>query len=431
MNKLEFLHPRDELVQMMQRIYDVGMTTVSGGNLSILDDNGDMWITPSGIDKGTLRREDICCVRADGTLEGIHRPSVEYPFHRAIYQACPGVRAVMHAHPPTLVAFSIAGVVPDTTANADVFRICGKVGFAAYAVPGSEELGKKISAEFAKGFQSVMLENHGAVVIADSMSNAFKKMETLDFFARSLGFAVRLGKPNSLSAAQLAAAQANHNPGFCEVKIAAHGSDEKELRRQLASYVKRCYRQKLFTSTSGTYAVRVDQDSFLITPADADRAWVDPEDLVLVRDRHFEAGKKPSRAANFCREVFAAHPEIKALTLSQPPHLMGYALTNAPFDPRLIPESYIVLREIPSFSFGAVYDEPDNVVAKLSPRYPVILVRNQFLVTSGRTMIEAYDRMEVAEYSAMAAITAAPLGEIKPINAAQVAEIVHDFKLIP
>ena len=32
------------------------MTTTSGGNLSIRDDNGDVWITPSGIDKGSLTR---------------------------------------------------------------------------------------------------------------------------------------------------------------------------------------------------------------------------------------------------------------------------------------------------------------------------------------------------------------------------------------
>ncbi len=429
MKNLALLHPRDELVGMMQRIYDCGMTTVSGGNLSILDDNGDMWITPGGIDKGTLRREDIVCVRADGTIEGRHKPSCEYPFHRAIYKMRPGIRAVLHAHPPALVAFSIAAVVPDTTINADVYRICGKVGFAPYAVPGSEALGEKISAEFARGFQTVMLENHGAVAIADSLDNAFKRMETLDFFARSLSFAMRLGPVKELSEAQLAAAQSNHNPGFEPFEVKSHSSEEKELRRSLAAFVRRSYRQKLFTSTAGTYAARLAGDAFLITPADLDRAEIEPEDLVLVKGRRFEAGKRPSRAAGFFREVFAAHPEFNALTLSQPPHLMGYALTAEPFDPRLIPESYIVLREIPTFNFGAVYDEPDNVVSTLCARYPAILVRNQFLVTGGKTLIESYDRMEVAEYSAMAAIMAKSIGEIKPMGPAQVAEIIDAFKL--
>ena len=50
--RFELLHPADQLVMIMNRIYYYGMTTTSGGNLSIKDDNGDIWITPSGIDKG-------------------------------------------------------------------------------------------------------------------------------------------------------------------------------------------------------------------------------------------------------------------------------------------------------------------------------------------------------------------------------------------
>ena len=57
----ELLHPADQLVLMMNRIYKGGMTTTSGGNLSILDENGDIWITPSGIDKGTSTLA-ICAV---------------------------------------------------------------------------------------------------------------------------------------------------------------------------------------------------------------------------------------------------------------------------------------------------------------------------------------------------------------------------------
>ena len=48
------IHPRDEIMQTMQRIYRYRMTTTSGGNLSIRDDNGDVWITPARVDKGNL-----------------------------------------------------------------------------------------------------------------------------------------------------------------------------------------------------------------------------------------------------------------------------------------------------------------------------------------------------------------------------------------
>ena len=38
--KFELLHPADLLVMFMDRIYSMGMTTMSGGNLSILDGKG-------------------------------------------------------------------------------------------------------------------------------------------------------------------------------------------------------------------------------------------------------------------------------------------------------------------------------------------------------------------------------------------------------
>ena len=77
---INYIHPADQLVMFMQRIYDKGMTTTSGGNLSILDEEGNIWITPAGVDKGTLNRNDIVCVKPDGTTVGMHRPSSELPF---------------------------------------------------------------------------------------------------------------------------------------------------------------------------------------------------------------------------------------------------------------------------------------------------------------------------------------------------------------
>ena len=61
--KFELLHPADQLVMILTRIYEYGMTTTSGGNLSSRDENGDIWITPSGIDKGNLTRADIMQVK--------------------------------------------------------------------------------------------------------------------------------------------------------------------------------------------------------------------------------------------------------------------------------------------------------------------------------------------------------------------------------
>ena len=79
----EMLHPADQIVMIMNRIYHNGMTTMSGGNLSIMDDDGVMWISPSGIDKGSLRREDI--MRTTQLLKSLESKLEAYWFKYYIY----------------------------------------------------------------------------------------------------------------------------------------------------------------------------------------------------------------------------------------------------------------------------------------------------------------------------------------------------------
>jgi len=97
-----YLHPRDEILQAMERIYRYRMTTTSGGNLSIREENGDVWITPARVDKGGLRRDDIVCVRAGGEVEGIRKPSSELPIHREIRRRRPDLVGLLDREPRLL-----------------------------------------------------------------------------------------------------------------------------------------------------------------------------------------------------------------------------------------------------------------------------------------------------------------------------------------
>jgi L-fuculose-phosphate aldolase len=178
------LHPADQIVTIMNRLYYYGMTTMTGGNLSVKDSDGTVWISPSGVDKGSLRREDIVQIKPDGQIIGIHKPSVEYPFHLGVYKKRPDLGAVLHAHPPALIAFSLVRKAPDTSIIPDARILCGDIAIAAYACPGSAKLGENISGEFEKGVNTVLLENHGVVVGAKNLFSAFMRFETLDYLAR-------------------------------------------------------------------------------------------------------------------------------------------------------------------------------------------------------------------------------------------------------
>jgi len=83
---IKLMHPKDQIVLILSRIYNRGLTTTSGGNISVIDENGDIWITPSGVDNGSLQIRDIMCLKQNGQTTGLHKPSSELPFHKSIYE---------------------------------------------------------------------------------------------------------------------------------------------------------------------------------------------------------------------------------------------------------------------------------------------------------------------------------------------------------
>lgn len=427
--KMSLLHPADQLVMIMERIYGYGMTTTSGGNLSILDDNGDIWITPGSIDKGSLTRNDIVCIHKDGTITGNHKPSSEYPFHQKVYQMRPDLRAVLHAHPPALVAYSIVRKIPNTNIIPNVKFTCGDIGIAKYGLPGSTDLGDKIAAEFKKGFNTVILENHGVVVGGNTLFDCFKAFETLDFCARLEIEANRIGIPTSLTDEEITWYKNRQRLQMNEFVANRITSFEKASRRDMASLIHRAYDQQLFTSTQGTFSQRLEGDSFLINPHGKDRKYLEPEGLVRIEGDYKEMGKEPSRSIELHREIYRQHPHINSIIIAHPPNIMAFVVSDQMLDSKTIPESYILMRDIPKVEFGSIYLRPKEVAKIFTPSTPIVMVQNDCVIVAGDSMLNAYDRLEVAEYSAKAIIASKELGEIVSINDSQIEDIKQAFHL--
>lgn len=419
------MHPAEQIAIIIGRIYRSEMTTTSGGNLSIMDENGDMWITPAAIDKGSLTPADIMCVKADGTIIGPHRPSSEYPFHKAIYKMNPHIHSVIHAHPPGLVTFSMVHQVPDTSIIPQARATCGPVGFAEYALPGSELLGKKIVAEFKKNpdYKAVIMENHGVVVAGEDIADAYQRFETLELCARTILNAKTLGEPKYLSEDQILQHEKAVNVPFQHFMNVTHPSDERAIRTEICKIVRRACSQGLMCSSYGTASVRWRGNDFLITPSSMQRWDLEPEDIVQIKDGMVEAGKNASRSVALHYEIYRRNPKVNSIILTQSPALMGFCTTGVKFDVRTIPESWIFLQDIPTFPFGSQYNEHLIELADEFKQRPFVMLENDSVVVTGDQLINTFDRLEVADFSARSLILAAPLGKLNPITDEEIEEL--------
>jgi L-fuculose-phosphate aldolase len=410
------LHPRDEILQGMERIYRYRMTTTSGGNLSFCDPGGDVWITPARLDKGGLRAEDIVCLRANGEIEGVSKPSSELPIHQEIRKRRPELRGIVHAHPTALVAFSLVHQVPNTRLFHQARHVCGEVGFAPYKLPGSAALGNRVAECFEQGYNCVILENHGVVTAGTTFQEAFRRFEALEFTAKTIIKANLLGATiRYLSDDQLALERRRKTlaEGFAASPVS---NREEEMRRSLCAFVRRAYRQRLFISTQGSYSARLDESSFLMTPYQVDRGTLEPHQLVLIRDRRVEAGKTPSRAAMVHDAIYRRHPEISAIVNACPVNATAFSVSGVPLESRTIPESYVVIRNVGVAPFGTQFGDGTEVAAMISATRPALLIENDGILVTGSTVLEAFDRLEVLEATAEAIINARALGSLQPLS---------------
>ena len=426
---IQYIHPADQLVMFMQRIYDKGLTTMSGGNLSIMDNDGNIWITPAGVDKGTLTRRDIICVKPDGTVIGPHKPSSELPFHISVYKMRPDLHAVLHAHPPALVAFSIVRRLPDLDLIPTVRRVCPEVRIATYAVPGSDELGENVGKVFAENCDIAILENHGVCVGAPDMFTAFQRFETLNYTASLEVLASKVGLVQELPQDAYRLSETNYHLKMDDFIPNSHSPEELAARRDMITLIRRSYKMGLFTATHGTYSVRLADGSFLITPFNRDRAYLEEDDLVRVKAGMKELGKTPSRAVHLHELIYQNNPDIHAILLAHPVHAMAFAVTDAAFDARTIPESYILLRDVKKLPYKEIYTHPDKMSRELSESSPAVMVETDCVIVTGGTLLQAFDRLEVMESTAHSIIDSLEVGDIVHITDAEIADLKKAFNL--
>jgi len=421
-------HPSDQIVEIITRIYRARLTTTSGGNISIKDAEGNIWITPAAVDKGTLQRTDIVCMDVDGNkISGFHQPSSEYLFHRSIYEARPDLTAILHAHPPALVSFATVRKVPSMNIIPQARKVCGEIGYAPYACPGTEALGDSISEQFQRGFNSVVMENHGTVVGGRDLKEAFVRFETFEFSARTIINASIIGKPVYLSDEQIEIFESRIPGDMPESDHVDYPEKERSIRRNIASIVQRSCAQGMMISSYGNISVRWQGDDFLITPRDMARSEMGLEDIVQIRDGKREPGKLPSRSVSVHQKIYQHNPHINSIITTQPSNLMAFGVARKKIDVRTIPESWVLLKDIPTLGFGVQYTEPDEIARSFGPDRPAILIENDGFIVTGDKLLETFDRLEVAEFSARSLVMGHSLGELVPINEEQVAELRRRF----
>jgi len=187
--------PKRDIVEVMKLLYERGIVQVRGGNASIYDQSsGLVYMSPSGIPRNLLTMEDVAVMTVGGAvLKG--NPTSEWRMHLAVYEADPSARAIVHAHPPALLALTYKGGVPDPELLTEVKLNAKCIAEAPYAPPGSQELANVVKETIMRtGCNVIILQRHGVLAYSDkTIYHALDLLEAVEDLSKIIHY---LGGPS-------------------------------------------------------------------------------------------------------------------------------------------------------------------------------------------------------------------------------------------
>ncbi len=176
--------------------------------------------------------------------------------------------------------------------------------------------------------------------------------------------------------------------------------NEDYARSILVDVCKRLYDRNLTVSAGGNMSMRVD-DFVLITPSGRNKGLLDVDDIVkMSMNGDVLSGGKPSIEHKFHLALYRKREDVNAIVHCHPLYCTALAVKGKKINTNITPEGVLLLGDVPIVEyFTPGSDELVDAVAKYSD-YNVMLMSKHGALTQGRTIEEAYNRMEELEFQA-------------------------------
>jgi L-fuculose-phosphate aldolase len=194
---------RKEVAHFMRRLYKHGLTTTSGGNISLRLSDDLILITPSATDKGRMKWKEVGIVNIFGeNFTPQLKPSIETAMHLAIYKRKNDVSAIVHAHPVFASLFTAIKAKINTNLTSEAKAILGDPLLVRYALMGSKALAE-VAAENIMKSDILLLENHGILTTGSTLLQAFDKIVVLENAAKMTLMTEMTGRKRPLDKARI------------------------------------------------------------------------------------------------------------------------------------------------------------------------------------------------------------------------------------
>jgi L-fuculose-phosphate aldolase len=187
---------KKQILEISRLMHKKGFVAGTDGNISVLCEDNSVLITASKINKGFITLEDILTVDLKGkVLEGSSKCSTELAMHLKVYSLRKDLSAVIHAHPPYVVAYSVAGIDLSSRILPEAVLVLKDIHTSEYSRPCSKD-NVKIIEKYILKTDAIVLKRHGTLSCGKNLIEAYSLLEKLEHTAKVGVIANSLSKIN-------------------------------------------------------------------------------------------------------------------------------------------------------------------------------------------------------------------------------------------
>jgi L-fuculose-phosphate aldolase len=211
-----------------------------------------------------------------------------------------------------------------------------------------------------------------------------------------------------------------------EMTYQDHRSEE-DLRREIVRFGRWLYRLGFMPGTSGNLSVRLDEERLLATPTGTSKCLLRSADMVIVdlEGRQIAGSRRVTSEIGMHLAIYAERDDVEAVIHSHPPIATAFACAGQALDEMLCQEAVMTLGSVPLASYATTStDEVAASLAPLVPKHDAILMANHGAVTCGRSLFDAFLKMETLEHVAQIRLVAHQLGSVRTLEQEQTEQLL-------
>lgn len=194
--------------------------------------------------------------------------------------------------------------------------------------------------------------------------------------------------------------------------------NELQARQDLVEIGRRLWQRGLVSANDGNLSVRLGDDKLLCTPSGVSKGFLRAENLVITNlaGESVEQARKPSSELKMHVKIYRSRRDVKAIVHAHPPHATAYALLQRPLPRFIMPEMEVLLGPVAVVPYRTpgtqeFADAFDQFVSTCD----AFILNNHGATTVGRSLEEAWFRMESLDQSCRILLLAMQTGEPKEI----------------